>query len=68
MTVKVQWVKSRRCDTNACVEVADRGDAVLVRNSSDTNGPTLVVSHDAWDGLLAWIKETGGFVDPPATA
>jgi hypothetical protein len=38
------------------VELAFAGDAVLVRDSKDANGPVMRFSHDAWRAFLAAEK------------
>jgi Domain of unknown function (DUF397) len=48
------WRKSTKCDSNACVEVAIIGDRVLLRDSSDPDGPTLTFTRDAWVEFLHW--------------
>ena len=44
------WRKSSYSDANGgnCVEVADSGRAVLVRDTKDQNGATLTFSTEAW--------------------
>ena len=46
------WVKSRRCDTNACTEVGDAGDRVYVRNSLDPDGPMISFTKEEWNLFL----------------
>jgi hypothetical protein len=54
------WRKSSRCDSNACVEVAQLDDGVGVRNS--TRPQTRLVFDDAsWHGLLHDLR--GGRFD-----
>jgi hypothetical protein len=36
------WRKSRRSANGNCVEVADRGGSVFVRDSKNTSGPVLI--------------------------
>lgn len=57
------WRKSSRSgtqDDTACVEVAALDDRVArvvgVRDSKDPDGPRLVLSRAAWDGLLGRLK------------
>jgi len=42
------WIKSRRCDSNGCVEVMDKEDVVLVRNSQDPDGPVVEFTAEEW--------------------
>ena len=39
-----------------CVEVADAGQAVAVRDSKDAPGPVLVVGQHAWRQFAAKVK------------
>jgi hypothetical protein len=57
------WRKSSRSNGNGgsnCVEVADLGDAVAVRDSKDPQGPALVFASNQWDAFVDRAKE-GGF-------
>jgi hypothetical protein len=38
----LDWRKSGRCDSNACVEVAMTAAGVAMRNSTNPDGPVLV--------------------------
>jgi uncharacterized protein DUF397 len=51
------WRRSRRCDTNHCVEAALVGDRVAIRDSKDPNGPVLRFSIDEWASFVAGLKE-----------
>jgi Domain of unknown function (DUF397) len=51
------WRRGRPCDSGACVEVADTGDAVLVRNSTDPDGARLRLSRDEWASFLESAKD-----------
>jgi hypothetical protein len=53
------WRKSSRSNGNGgnnCVEVADLGTAVAVRDSKDPHGPTLVFAPAEWDAFLGRAK------------
>jgi hypothetical protein len=51
------WRKSTYSGGNgSCVEVADLGTAVAVRDSKDRTGPKLIVTPDAWRGFLQSVK------------
>jgi hypothetical protein len=43
-------------DDRQCVEIADEGDRVAIRNSREPEGPRLYVSHESWAEFLAAIK------------
>jgi hypothetical protein len=50
------WRKSSQCDSNACVEVGQLGDDVLIRQSAEPDGETLRVSRDGW---ATFLRELG---------
>lgn len=53
----ITWQKSSRCAANGtCIEVAHDG-AVIVRDSTDPDGPRITLTPDGWRGLLDAIKE-----------
>lgn len=56
---KATWRKSSRSSGNggACVELADLGAVVGVRDSKDPGGGHLDVSRDALRALLADLKQ-----------
>lgn len=57
------WRKSTRSNgQNACVEVADRGDGVAVRDSKNPAGPVLLVGGPEWAAFLGDICD--GRFDP----
>jgi len=52
-----QWRKSSYSgNTGNCVEVADLGDHVAVRDSKDPDGPKLVFTRDVWRAFLESVK------------
>ncbi|MGV9213487.1 DUF397 domain-containing protein [Micromonospora sp. RB23] len=57
-----RWRTSTRSGGNGgnCVEVADNlPGVVLVRDSKDRDGATLVFGPDAWRGFVAMARATG---------
>ncbi|MGH3663272.1 MAG: DUF397 domain-containing protein [Micromonosporaceae bacterium] len=52
------WRKARRSQGNgACVEVADLGDTVAVRDSKNPDGPVLTFrSKDEWAYFVEAVK------------
>ncbi|MEU8769605.1 DUF397 domain-containing protein [Streptomyces griseus] len=57
---ELRWFKSSYSDSsnsNECVEVAAAPDAVLVRDSKNTQGPSLALTPTAW---AAFIPYAGG--------
>lgn len=55
MTETSQWRKSSRCGTSTCVEVAQHGDAILIRDSKNPDAGTLAVTRDEWDAFVAGV-------------
>ena len=50
------WRRSTRCDSNACVQMAESAAGVHVRDSKSPDGPTLNASRDQWAAFLGLIK------------
>ncbi|MGI8334946.1 DUF397 domain-containing protein [Actinomadura scrupuli] len=52
------WRKSSRSNTapEQCVEVANLGRAVAVRDSVDPGGPELIIGSAGWSAFLARAK------------
>jgi Domain of unknown function (DUF397) len=56
------WRKSARSNNGgACVEVADLGTAVAVRDSMDPDGPKLILTPDEWRMFARSVRS--GFHD-----
>jgi hypothetical protein len=51
------WVKSGRCETSSCVEVAFAGDEVLVRSSADVASPTLRFTAAEWRAFVGGVRD-----------
>lgn len=48
------WRKSSHSGSNACIEVAVPGEAVIaVRDSKDPQSPVLAFSAEAWSAFVA---------------
>jgi hypothetical protein len=53
----VNWRKSSRCgEAGSCVEVATTRDRVLLRDSTDPDGPALAFSHTEWAVFLRTLR------------
>jgi hypothetical protein len=50
------WRTSSRCDSGTCVEVAVTDDHVLLRNSSDPDGPRLSFTRAEWAEFLGRVR------------
>ncbi|MGV9983048.1 DUF397 domain-containing protein [Streptomyces olivaceus] len=56
---ELAWFKSTYSGGgDNCVEVALRTDAVLVRDSKDTDKPALTVSPDAWSAFTTLTADS----------
>jgi hypothetical protein len=53
----VSWWKSTRSGTGNCVEVANAGGNLLVRNSKHPDGPILAFTKAEWRAFLAGAKD-----------
>ena len=59
--VTVPWRKSSYCNTGGqCVEVAQAGSSLLVRDSADPAGSCLAFSGTAWAAFIRDIKLGAG--------
>jgi hypothetical protein len=57
----LNWRKSSASGGDgACVEVAQSGSSVLVRDSGDRSGAVLVLDRAQWLGLLRRIRYRDG--------
>jgi hypothetical protein len=57
------WHKSSRSENGGtCVECADSGDFVGMRDSADRDGAVLVFEADRWREFIAAVKD--GEFDP----
>jgi uncharacterized protein DUF397 len=50
------WRRSTHCSDGACVEIADDGDRVLMRDSKDISQPALDLDRAVWGRFVADIK------------
>ncbi|WP_098894919.1 DUF397 domain-containing protein [Streptomyces sp. t99] len=60
---ELRWFKSSYSDSsnsNECVEVATAPDAVLVRDSKNTQGPRLALAPAAWAAFVPYAGGGGG--------
>lgn len=49
---RLAWRTSRASNSGACIEVAARDRAALVRDSMDRGGPVLQLPEAAWSAFL----------------
>ncbi|WP_155386441.1 DUF397 domain-containing protein [Catellatospora paridis] len=57
----VSWRRSTRCESGACVEVAQLGPDVGLRDSKDPQGPVLRFSRQEFAAFIAGLR-AGDFV------
>jgi hypothetical protein len=50
-----KWVKSTRCDSSHCVEVADLGTVAGLRDSKDP-GVHLTFGTDQWGAFISGVR------------
>lgn len=57
-----RWFKSSYSGGSGteCVEVAELGASVGVRDSKQAQGPHIAVYHDAWAGFIAFLSSRRG--------
>jgi predicted secreted Zn-dependent protease len=56
------WRTPLTCNGGACIKVAASGQAILIADSKQPEGPILSYSHDEWQQFVAGIKN-GDFDD-----
>lgn len=54
---KLRWIRASRCSGGTCVEAAQAGDRVLVRDSKDPEGAVLDFSLIEWASFVEGVKE-----------
>jgi hypothetical protein len=53
------WVRSSKCDSGACLEMAQGVSGVHVRDSKFPQGPGLSVGRNDWRAFLAALPRIG---------
>lgn len=59
---ELPWRVARHCEAGTCVQVAQKGDVVLIGDSKDPDGPVLAYSRAEWRAFTEGIKQ-GDFDD-----
>jgi hypothetical protein len=54
------WRKSSACLPRECIEVASRGEHILVRDSADAGGAVLEFGNDQWRNFICKITSRQG--------
>ena len=55
-----KWRRSTYCADGACVEIAEAGEATLMRDSKNPDQPPLAIDSTAWAAFIQGI-ENGEF-------
>ncbi|WP_117211823.1 DUF397 domain-containing protein [Allorhizocola rhizosphaerae] len=55
--METSWRKSTKCESSGCVEVAEAGQMILVRDSKNPHGPTLSFTRSSWRDFVAAIRD-----------
>lgn len=50
------WKRATACGATSCVEVADLGDRVAVRDSKDLSVAPLVFTRSEWSAFLHGVR------------
>ena len=54
--IGLDWRRSSRCGSGACVEVATRDSDVVMRDAKDPDGPVMTFTGKAWTGFIGGLK------------
>ncbi len=55
-TPELRWRKARPCNSGNCVEVANDGDRVLLRDSKNPQIAPMVFTRDEWAVFTAGVR------------
>lgn len=53
----LEWRRSSRCNSGACVEVAWSDDTILVRESGNPGGDVLSIGARVWQEFISAIRD-----------
>lgn len=59
----LRWSRSSMCESSACIEIAQSGDFVLMRNSRRPDGVVLRIAKARW---AAFVTRLGNELAAPA--
>ncbi|SDY51505.1 protein of unknown function [Micromonospora pattaloongensis] len=54
--LSIEWRRSRRCDSNTCVEVASVGGAIAMRDGKEPEGNILIFSRADWTAFVTGVR------------
>lgn len=60
----ISWRVPKGCDGGACMRVGHQGQAILVGDTAQPNGPYVSYTRAAWSKFLLSVKQ--GDFDSPA--
>jgi Domain of unknown function (DUF397) len=55
-TIRTAWRRASFCASNECVEVAQRGDMIILRDSAQLHGSMLHCAAEDWGSFTRSIK------------
>jgi hypothetical protein len=55
-TIRTAWRKASFCASNECVEVAQRGDMIVLRDSGQPHDSMLRCAAEDWESFMRGIK------------
>jgi predicted secreted Zn-dependent protease len=59
---QLSWRTALRCNGGECVQVAPKGDTIIIGDSKSPDGPFLAYSHAEWKTFVEGIRR-GDFDD-----
>ena len=51
-----KWRRSSKCDGGACVEVAQLGVVIMIRDSAEPRNAPLAVSKEVWRDFASAVR------------
>jgi predicted secreted Zn-dependent protease len=51
------WQVARSCNGGACVRVAHNGNAILIGDSKNPDGPVLPFTRDEWKAFVEGVRQ-----------
>jgi hypothetical protein len=51
------WLRARGCESSNCLEIAREGDLVLLRNSTDPDGPVVTATQQEWAVFAEAVRQ-----------
>ncbi|GEL23275.1 hypothetical protein PSU4_22290 [Pseudonocardia sulfidoxydans NBRC 16205] len=51
-----EFRRSSYCHTGSCLEVAEDGEHIIIRDSTKADAPPLIVTRAEWDEFVRGVK------------